>query len=76
MSDTKILVEGKSCTVMHRFNENRALVDFDGLYVFADQFADGTWELSGEPAREAEKPILKALLDPTNDQDRVTIIKE
>lgn len=70
------MVDGKSYKVMHWFGDNRALIDYDGMYVFVDQLLGG-WDLSGEPARDgAEKDTLKALLDPTNDVTRVVITKD
>lgn len=71
----EVQVDGKTYTVAHAFGDSRALIDFDGLYVFVDKFPDGTWELSGEPARESEKPVLKALTDPMNDQSVLTVTK-
>lgn len=71
-----VTIDGKSYRVAHQFNESRVIIDFDGAYVFADRWPDGTWDLSGEPAREDEKPILAALLAPTMDKTVVTVIKD
>lgn len=71
-----ITIDGKSYEVAHQFNENRVLINYDGLYVFADRNMFGNWDLSGLPAREDEKPILKAFLEPTLDKTVVTVTKE
>ncbi len=67
------LVDGKEYEVAHAFSPTRALINMDGLYVFADQVA-GQWDLSGEPASEDEQPVLAALLAPTMDQSVLTVI--
>jgi len=74
--DVVTLTDGKTYMVAHAFDSARALINFDGLYVFVDKAEDGTWDLSGEPARPDEKPILNALLAPTNDKTVVTVIKD
>lgn len=73
---TITLTDGKDYEVAHTFSEGRVLISYDGLYSFADRAGDGTWDLSGEPARPEEKPVLAALLAPTMDQSVVTITKE
>lgn len=72
----KLVVEGQEYEVAHSFNESRALINFDGLYTFVDRAPDGTWELSGLPARPDEKPILDALIAPMKDKSIVTVIKD
>lgn len=68
-----ITIDGKSYKVAHLFDEKRCLVEYEGLYVFADKAFDGTWELSGEPARENEKPVLAAFLNPMLGKTIVTV---
>ena len=70
------MVEGTARTVAHSFSESRAVVDYDGLYVLVDLNTDGTWSLSGEPAREDEKDILKNLITPMKRQVEVIIVKD
>lgn len=69
-----ITVDGKTYTVEHFFSATRAIINFDGLYVLVDKYPDGTWELSGEPARENEKPILNALVAPMLDKSILKVI--
>lgn len=70
-----VTVDGKEYTVTHSFGPSRALIDFDGAFVFVDKASDGIWELSGEPARDgAEKAALAALLAPNLDKTIVTKI--
>lgn len=70
-----IQVDGQSYKVEHLFGDARALINYEGLYVFVDKRDDGVWELSGVPAREDEKPVLKALTDPMNDKTVITVTK-
>lgn len=69
----KVTVEGKEYTVAHQFSADRCLIDFEGVYVFCDRYSDGVWELSGEPAREHEKPVLAALVAPMLDKTDVKV---
>lgn len=71
-----ITLDGQDYEVAHKFSESRVLVNYCGLYTFADKATDGTWELSGEPARQDEKPVLEALLAPTLDQSILTVTKD
>lgn len=70
-----IVLDGTSYEIAHSFSSTRAIINYEGLYVFVDQASDGTWELSGLPAREHEKPILNALVAPMNDKTDVKVIK-
>lgn len=73
----KITIDGKEYEVAHQFNESRVIISYEGVYVFADRWADGGgWDLSGEPARENEKPVLEALLAPMLDKTVVTVTKD
>lgn len=70
----KVIVDGKARDVIHSFGEDRAIIIFDGLHVFADRASDGTWELSGEPARDGEeKRVLAQLVSPLVDVTEVTV---
>jgi hypothetical protein len=61
----KVTVDGKEHDVVHSFGDARAIINFDGAYVFVDRAFDGVWELSGEPARDGEeKQVLNKLLAP------------
>lgn len=73
--DPNIVIDGVAYSVVHSFGDARVIINYEGLYVFADKNPDGTWDLSGEPARENEKPVLEALLAPTMDQTIVTVTK-
>lgn len=69
----KISIDNKYYEVKHQFSDNRCLIDFDGLFVFADRYEHG-WELSGVPAREDEVDILNNLLKPTLNKTFVKVI--
>jgi hypothetical protein len=61
----KVTVDGKEHDVVHSFGEARAIINFDGVFVFVDRAFDGVWELSGEPARDGEeKQVLNKLIAP------------
>lgn len=68
----KANVDGKSYEIAHFFSNTRAIIDFDGAFVLVDRVQNDDWELSGEPARQDEKPILAAFLAPMMDK---TILK-
>jgi hypothetical protein len=59
---TMLRIAGKMYTLVHDFGMGRAIVDFDGAFVLVDALPNGDWELSGEPAREDEKPALNKLV--------------
>lgn len=71
-------LDGKQYDVAHQFSPNRVVVNYDGLFVFAD--GDGSecgWYLSGVPARDGEeKDVMKKLTAPMEGKTEVTIIKE
>ena len=69
------LMDGKEYEVAHAFSPTRAIINYDGLFALVDQMG-GQWDLSGEPARDDEKPILTALLAPTMDQSILTVTKD
>lgn len=72
----KVSVDGKEHDVVHSFGERRAIINFDGAYVFVDRAFDGVWELSGEPARDGEeKQVLNKLIAPHLDVVEVTVQK-
>ena len=71
-----ITIDGKDYEVAHSFSPERAIVNYDGLYVLVDRNADGSWALSGEPARDDEKPVLEALTAPMNDQSILNVLKD
>jgi hypothetical protein len=68
-----VTVDGKTYGVAHAFSDVRAIIDFDGLFVFVDRNPDGTWDLSGVPARQDEKPVLAELVAPMRDQSVVKV---
>lgn len=71
------MVDGKTYKVAHFFNDARVLIDYDlGAFVFADKAADGTWDLSGQPASPEEEVIVKQLNAPMNDTTVVNIVKD
>jgi hypothetical protein len=74
MDTLKIAGDPKFYDVVHTFGDNRAIINYDGLFVLVDRVA-GTdqFELSGEPARgENEKPVLDALVATIKDSVTVT----
>ena len=68
------LVDGSVYTVMQMFGENRCIASpTAGIYEMVDRNpADGTWDLSPNPATGAEMVALKALVDGTPDTVVVT----
>jgi len=71
----EISIDGKSYAVVRQLREDRVIIDFDGMFVFADCMW-GAWDLSGVPASLEEGKILQELCAPTNDKTVVTIIKD
>lgn len=67
------LTDGNSYEVAHDFHNGRAIIIYEGLYVLVDQIQDGRFELSGEPARDSEKPVLNALV--ATIETKVTVTK-
>lgn len=73
----EIVVDGKTYSVEHTFGPGRCVINFDGLFVLCDQNSDGTWDLSGEPARDGEeKKVLKELTAPMEGKSILTVIKD
>ena len=64
MSPSQVLVSGRTYNIAHAFGPSRVIIDYEGVFVFVDQNSDGTWDLSGIPASENEKPFLVALVGP------------
>lgn len=59
-----IEIDGSFFPVARALSENRAIVQYFGLYVLVDK-VDGTWNLSGEPARPGvEQAAMKELTAP------------
>ena len=72
-----INIDNEVYEVIHSFTPNRVIINYDGLFVLADQLIDGSWALSEKPAsNNEEREILKELTEPMNDQSIVTIIKD
>ncbi len=70
---TLTLVDGSTCEVAHQFNENRCIVNVNGIYTMADKSpTDGTWDLSPVPAFGDEMVVLKGLVDATKDSLTIT----
>jgi hypothetical protein len=76
MDPATVIVDGFSYNVVHVFRANRALINYEGLFVLVDMLTDGTWELSGEPASDEEEVVLKTFTAPMNDKTVVTITKD
>lgn len=72
---TTVTIDGKDYVVRHTFSDRRVLINYDGLTVFADKAFDGVWELSGEPAREHEKAVLKQFVAELEGEPQVTVTK-
>ena len=68
------LTDGNSYEVAHDFQNGRAIIIYEGLYVLVDRIQDGRFELSGEPARDSEKPVLNALVATV--ETKVTVTKD
>ena len=71
----QIMLDGKNYTVVNQLRPDRAIIDYDGLFVLAD-LTGGSWDLSGVPASPDEEKILKDLCAPTNDKTIVTVNKK
>jgi len=71
----QISINSKTYEIIQSINDNRAIINFDGLFVFADCIS-GVWDLSGDPGTEEERDIIKVLCEPTNDKTIVTIEKD
>lgn len=61
--NTLKLTDGKEYQVAHAFGPDRAIIVYEGLFVLVDRVSAEEYELSGEPARAGEAPILNALVD-------------
>jgi hypothetical protein len=69
-----ITIGGKEYAVEHSFSQSRTLVRFEGALAFADMASDGTWDLSGEPARDdEEKRVYRELIAPELDVTEVAV---
>ena len=71
----QINIDNKIYNIVQSIRDNRAIIDFDGLFVFVD-FINGSWELSGDTGTAEERAIIKKLCEPTNDKTIVTIEKD
>lgn len=73
----EIRIDGHMYSIAHTFREGRVVIDYEGLFCLADQNPDGTWDLSGEPARDGEeKEVLKKLTAPMEGKSILTVTKE
>jgi len=70
MEFLKVIEHGveTSCELIYQFDDTRAIVRYEGVYVFADRFSPTEWELSGMPARpgtekEVHDRLVKELVD-------------
>lgn len=70
--NTLKLTDGKEYQVAHAFGPDRAIIVYDGLFVLVDRISTGDYELSGEPARAEEAPILNALVNTIKTTTTVT----
>lgn len=71
------LRDGTKCEVYRFFGrlQTRALVKYQGLYVFVDFFG-GDWDLSGEPASADEAVVLAEATASMRDRTIVDVEKE
>lgn len=60
--DTVTFTDGKVYQVAHHFSKDRAIIHWEGLFVLVDRVDEEHYELSGEPARPHEKPMLDAFV--------------
>lgn len=63
----EIAIDNKYYQVKHVFTPERVIIDYDGLFAFAD-LLNGTWDLSGVPARTADEKRVLAQLTATLEQ--------
>ena len=70
-----VTVEGKPYPVVNQIRDDRAIINFDGLFVLVD-LTSGNWELSGQTASLEEGKLIQELCAPTNDKTVVTVTKE
>jgi hypothetical protein len=75
MEPEKIAIDGVQYSLVQKFGDARAIISFDGLFVLVDRNPNDTWDLSGEPANEAEAQVLRALMSGTWDVTTVTVTK-
>ena len=67
------LTDGNDYEVAYEFESGRKIIVYAGLYVLVDPVENGEYELSGEPARVDELPILNQLVSTI--KDTLTVIK-
>ena len=72
---TTLIIDGKAYRIVKSLTDNRAIVDYDGLFVFVEKIFDGSWQLSGDTETEEERVMIKELCAPTNDKTIVTVEK-
>lgn len=71
------LSSGMKYEVAHEFGPGRVLVNYEGLFVLVDRDPQtGEWDLSGEPARPDEKPVIEALIEPMRDKSILVVKKD
>lgn len=76
MEPEKVAIDGVLYSIVMKFGDDRAIINYDGgLFVLIDRGANGVWDLSGEPANEAEAQVLRALMSGTWDVTSVTVTK-
>jgi len=72
---TLTMENGATYECVRDFHNGRAIVNMDGAYVFVDRTSQGSWELSGEPARPGlELLTLDALVKALEEQGTVVTV--
>jgi hypothetical protein len=72
LTPASVFVDGADRAVRHWFGPSRAIVDYEGVFIFVDRNPDGTWDLSAIPTRADEHEVLDALIKDTLDK---TVVK-
>ena len=71
------MVDGKTYDVAYQFNENRCLINFEGLFVLADRDPSaGTWDQSGQPASPEETKVIQEVTASMTDTTVVNVTKD
>ncbi len=68
----KVTVDGVEYELVYDFGLGRGIINMEGIFVLVDRVDDTLWELSGNPARDHEKPILQKFIDMVETTVKVT----
>jgi hypothetical protein len=72
----KLEGDSRSFVVEHWFSEDRAIIQFEGIYALVDRTGGDVFELSATPASEFEAAVLKPLIASIQTTTTVTPINQ